>query len=63
MTYCFLNSSIPCTERCKAYTEDQEPSCMILLFLLASSKYLDSARQTKAAEVKYPASPPAPEVR
>lgn len=60
---CFLNHGAQCGDGCEAYLGDSRPSCVILRLLLAMSKYLDSARQKKNPEVKYPAGPPAPEVR
>ena len=60
MTTCFINQSI-CTRECQAYLNDLQPSCAFVLVTFSLAQYFNSLRRENA--VKYPVSPPAPEVR
>lgn len=63
MSGCFLDQSRECNESCEAYLPDLMPSCVFVSASCSLLRYLDYLRRVKTTEIKYPVSPPAPEVR
>jgi hypothetical protein len=64
MTRCCLQLECECADTCAAYLADQlPPGCIFVHAAHSLSQYLESLKREGTTMVKYPAGPPAPEVR